>query len=382
MISAIKRYLYLLLYYLIIPISFLFYHKQKDIWLISERGDEARDNSYYFYLYIKKMHPDKTIKYVISKKSCDIDNIKSNDIVYYRSFMHYLYFINASVHISTHYMGTSPLHWIFAKFDKKGLIYIHGKKVFLQHGVTYNTVASLVNSNNDLFITTSDLETKFVIDSFNLVSDSVKCLGFARFDYFNNETDNTVLVMPTWRRNLNGISKEKFIKTDYYNVWQEFLNSKKLISILKNNGLKLLFYPHYEMQKYIDLFSVESDEIVLAKASNYNIHDLLDKCKIFITDYSSTSFDIAYNCKPIIYYPFDYDDFYNLHYKSGYFDLKTNSFGYLAQNINDIVEYLNMYIDNNYKLSDEYADRIKKFYKYVDHNNCKRIYDEIVKMVG
>ena len=49
--------------------------KDKDLWLISERGREARDNAYFFFIWLKQNHPEINAKYIISKVT---DNVQGN----------------------------------------------------------------------------------------------------------------------------------------------------------------------------------------------------------------------------------------------------------------------------------------------------------------
>ena len=44
-----------------------------DVWLISERGHEARDNAFIFFEYIQKEHPEINAKYIISYDSKDVE---------------------------------------------------------------------------------------------------------------------------------------------------------------------------------------------------------------------------------------------------------------------------------------------------------------------
>lgn len=55
------KQLLIILKYLFIKILNVFTSNKKynDIWLIAERGDEARDNGYAFYKYMKENHPEK-----------------------------------------------------------------------------------------------------------------------------------------------------------------------------------------------------------------------------------------------------------------------------------------------------------------------------------
>ena len=45
-----------------------FNKKYSDIWLIGERGSEAKDTGYHLYKYIRENHPEKRIFYIIEKK--------------------------------------------------------------------------------------------------------------------------------------------------------------------------------------------------------------------------------------------------------------------------------------------------------------------------
>lgn len=367
-------------YYLILLISPFFYKSQKDTWLLSERGDEARDNALYFYMYLKKEKPNVRVKYVIKKNSRDISMIDEKDRIYLKSIKHYLYFINSKYLISTHHMGYSPRFPIFSILDNYHILFVHGKRVFLQHGIIYNYVASLVKQNIDLFITSSELEKKYVVNTFGFSEENVKCTGLARYDYFNLSEKNYVLVMPTWRRYLKQLTNEEFIKTDYYKNWNKLINDDDLIKKLEKNNLKLLFYPHYEMQKFISTFEKKSKNVIFANSDEYSIHDLLNECKLFITDYSSTFFDVAYLKKPIIFYQFDYKDFYSSHYKEGYLNMQNNDFGISTDSLNEINIILRKFIDNNFELSKQQLNFIESFYKHHDKKNCERIYNEILKI--
>ena len=243
--------IYILSYFLSIFIG----KKYENVWLISERGDEAKDNGYAFYQYLKKNHSEIILKYVITKKSCDIQKIDNEDIVYFGSLKHYMYFINAKCLISTHLMGYSPELGMFRTLDRFNLVFVKGKRIFLQHGVIYNYLLPLINQKIDLFITSSEIEKNYVIDYFGYSEKNVKCTGLARFDYLNEQKENFILVMPTWRSNLYYVNDNMFKNSEYYKNWVDFLNSKELVKLLEYYNLKLIFYPHYEIQKRINLFS-------------------------------------------------------------------------------------------------------------------------------
>ena len=41
----------------------------KELWLIAEKVDEARDNGYWFYKYLREKHPTERAYYVIFSNS-------------------------------------------------------------------------------------------------------------------------------------------------------------------------------------------------------------------------------------------------------------------------------------------------------------------------
>ena len=61
-----------------------------DTWLIAEHGNDARDNAYALYRYIKKFHPEIKVKYVITKNSADCHKIATADRVEFSSKEHYI----------------------------------------------------------------------------------------------------------------------------------------------------------------------------------------------------------------------------------------------------------------------------------------------------
>ena len=43
--------------------------RYKDLWIVSERGIDARDNGYHFFKYLRNAHPEINSVYIISKDS-------------------------------------------------------------------------------------------------------------------------------------------------------------------------------------------------------------------------------------------------------------------------------------------------------------------------
>ena len=83
--------------------------KYENLWIVSERGKDARDNGYHFFKYITKEHPEINAAYVIAKNSPDYQKVASlGRVINYGSFAHYTAYILASAKISTHIEGYAP----------------------------------------------------------------------------------------------------------------------------------------------------------------------------------------------------------------------------------------------------------------------------------
>lgn len=91
------------------------------IWLIGERYDEARDNGFHFFNYIKKANPNIKIFYVLSPDSPDFGRVsKIGSIIHWNSFKHFLYWCLADCIISAHDGKLAPGGPLCYKLAKKG----------------------------------------------------------------------------------------------------------------------------------------------------------------------------------------------------------------------------------------------------------------------
>lgn len=370
--------LWIIIKYSIIKLINLVIGKELNVFLISERGIDARDNGYVFYSYLKKEHPELKVKFIICDKSSDINKIDPVDIIKYSSLKHYYYYLNCKYLISTHAMGYSPNMRVFLKLNKIKWFKPNGMQIFLQHGIINNYLKEITKAklDVDIFISGAQKEYNYLLKNFGFNEDTIKLTGLARYDNLKGNINNNILIMPTWRKKyFYKLTEEQFKKSDYFNYFNELLNNNRIIEYLNNNNINLIFYPHHEMQQYIKYFTSKSDKIIIAKENEYDIQTLLRESGTLITDYSSVFYDFAYMRKKIIYFQFDYDDFFSSHYEKGYFNFEDDGFGPVFYETKDVIDYLL----KNTKVEKKYLDRINIFFSYNDNKNCERIYKEIIK---
>lgn len=354
----------------------------RGVWLVCEEKNEARDNGYWFYKWVRENRSQQRIIYAINKKSVDYSKVKDlGKVISYGSIAHWFWYIVADKNISSQ-KGGKP-NAAVCYFFEVVLGFRKNNRVFLQHGVTINKGNWLFYKNTyfRLFITATREETEYVLDNFGYPSDRVKLLGFSRYDNLNDfiVDKQLILVMPTWRNWLGREAKDNkninFCDTEYFKRWNGLLNNKKFIEILDKYDRKVLFYPHRNMQKFISDFSVASDRIKIADWHNYDIQQVLRSASVMVTDYSSVFFDFAYMCKPVIFYQFDEAEYREKQYQQGFFDYKNNRFSLWTGDEDDLLETIEEVIKGKYiTIDDKYVNRE---FAHTCELYSEKIYNEI-----
>ncbi|WP_304082844.1 CDP-glycerol glycerophosphotransferase family protein [Peptostreptococcus stomatis] len=362
--------------------------KYKNMWLISERGVEAKDNGYVFFKYLRENHPEINAWYVIdSSHKKDYDRVKDlGNIIEFGSEDHKIAFLLCEYAISSHLGFLEPWSYKLYKLllDRKN----KKKFVLLQHGVILSDLSMYYNASTkiDLFITTTKREYESICGpNYGFAEGVVVRTGIARYDRLNDfKTKKQILLMPTWRqtiitpsyKNQDKLDMTSFLASDYFKSLNSLINNKKIIELLERYDRDLIFYPHFEMQPYKGAFDNESDRVILADKDDYDVQTLLKESELLITDFSSVAFDFAYMKKPLIYYQKVKDD----KYAPGYFSYEDDGFGKVIIDEEDLVKKLSEYFDNEFKMEDIYAQRVEEFFDLRDGKNCDRIFKAILNL--
>lgn len=369
----------------IAPFAFVAKIFIRDFWLICEDENEARDNGYWLFKWIRENHPEQKVAYAINKQSVDFCKVKDlGKIISYGSCAHWFWYIVADKNISSQ-KGGKP-NAAVCYFFEVVLGLRKNNRVFLQHGIIINLTEWLFYPNTKfaMFVTTGKPEYEFIKEKFGYPDGIVKLLGLCRFDnLLDAVTDqDLILVMPTWRNWLGRESTENahldFAQTEYCRKWNEFLQCKKVASALEENNKRMIFFPHRNMQKFIDFFHTDCDRIEIADRTKYDVQDLLKRAAVLITDYSSVFVDFAYMRKPVLFYQFDEKEFRAKQYAEGYLDYHNTVLGKWAGELNDLLPMIEELLSGQYKLLDK--DTVEKFFPYHDDRNCSRTYTAIKEM--
>ncbi|MBQ6381327.1 MAG: CDP-glycerol glycerophosphotransferase family protein [Clostridia bacterium] len=355
----------------------------QELWIVSERGVDARDNAYHFFKYLRREHPQINAVYIISKTSPDREKVASlGSLVEYGSFRHYLCFALAKVKVSTHIDGYSPDILFFHKFGK--LFPDKSKRIFLQHGIIKDDLpfCHAEQTNIDIFVCSAVPEFEFVENTFGYKPGIVQLTGLCRYDNLKKPAQPTrkLLFMPTWRSALRTCTRRSFCESEYFKKYNALLNSRELSDLLAANDYELIFYPHFEVHRFLDCFETSDARVKIADFENNDVQDLLINSDVLITDYSSVFFDYAYMRKPLVYYQYNEAEFREGHYKQGYFEYARDGFGPIVATEDAVVESLRHFLENDLQPDSLYLDRMNTFFKYNDTENCRRNYEAICRL--
>ena len=359
-------------------------------YLFNDRIMYGDDNAEQLFKHINEEHKDMAKKsyFVLDSNSDRIEKVKKiGKVVLYGSLKHKLLYLNAKMVVSSH---GSYFDRIYNPFSEEEMdIYkdiICKQFVFLQHGVIVSDVHDILNRCNiiaDLFITSTHKEYEEVKSNKYLYNaEQVICTGLARFDKLIDNRKKYILIAPTWRAYLTQVEytndkANSIEQSEFYKKYKSLLQNQELLKEIETLGYKIQFLLHPVFEEYKNLFiKLQNNYVEILSTKDIKYSEMFKQCSLFITDYSSTHFDVAFLKKPIIYYQFDKQKFYESHYKKGHFE----EFGQVIENEEELVNKIKYYLHNDCKIEPKYKKVIENTFSYLDYNNSERIYQEIIKL--
>lgn len=352
-----------------------------NIVLVGERlGQTANDTAFFFFKRTQQLKTKNKFFYVINKRSSTVDNVKEySQVLHYGSLKHFIYFVKAHTYIYSDSLRDVFHHWSEVHDE-----HMHKKKVFLQHGVFATSRAKGYYDRNsmmrrhelpDKFIVSSIYEGKLLQRQFGFSKDEIAVTGLTRFDYLpkhNAKKSRKILFMPTWREWLTNLSENDFIKSDFYRRIMALLGSSELTDILKKNNYNLVVCIHHQLKKYVESFQKELSHITFYCINETNVQEHIIACDLMITDYSSASFDVLYQNKPVIYYQFDAPRFFSI--RGGPLICPLTEFpGPVLASQDSLLNELEKTLSATCITQDKYKKIANKFFDFKDNNNCRRV---------
>lgn len=366
----------------------------KDVWVVTELSENARDNGYWLFKYIREKKPNQEVYYPIQSRSSDYFKVeKLGNTVEFGGFKHCFLFWAASKYIgTTRYHGFPEERICAGLFEMKITKF---KYIFLNHGFArgHSNIVDGKKTRYDLLIAMSELEKEILLNLNFQTEKNVRAIGFCRHDnLWEKENDGkTILIMPTWRRWLDYRHetdtevireiKRKYWKSSYYEEYQALLNDPRLLKFLEMHDLQLVFYLHGYAQGYAGSFSSTSERVLIAEKEEYFVQDLLKQAVFLVTDYSSVSCDYVYMKKPMVYFQFDATEFSEKQYaESEYFTYESNGFGPVVYTRDQVIEEIINSYERNFEINKKYLERVQEFFPNFGHDHCEKTFELIKEL--
>ena len=365
---------------------------RKPLWLISDRAGVAGDNGEAFFRYLCKHHPEIDARFVISKNAPDYHRMRQiGPVLAKDTYLHKIYHLMSDFIISSH--AEVDVYNPFVGYSEpyRDLL-SRSKFIFLQHGISQNDLSGWLDrykKNIRGIVAAAHPEAEAFLEyPYHYSEDHVWLTGFPRFDRLYTAQRRQITIMPTWRKYLLGTCSQDmkawslsndFMTSDYLSFYNGLLNHPRLLEAAKKLDYQLAFFPHPNLQNHLDVFRRNSQVAFVGADTAYR--DIYAASSLVVTDYSSAVFDFAYLRKPVIYAQFDKEQFFSGAHtlKSGYFDYSRDGFGEVTDSLEETVDLLIAYMENNCQMKEEYRRRADAFFAFNDQNNCQRVFEKLIQ---
>ncbi len=368
------------------------YFKNKKIWIMYDKLYKGGDSSEYLYRFCKGTKDGVTRYYIIDDNTPDYKKLKRDGMkpVKNRSLKHRMAFLNADVILITN-SNTFPFNGYSMEYSRfiRGLC--NFSTMCLQHGLTVQKCAMaqqrIVDNTKRYFIASKYEYDNLMHHAYGYKGfDYVRLTGIGRYDGLVSNDQKQILISPTWRMyNAMPVTTSEgeqraynpdFKNTVYYRIYNELINNEQLISTAKECGYKIKYLLHPIVSAQAKDYTPNSEVEVIPSVGDLSYEKILTESSLMVTDYSGVQFDFAYMKKPLVYF---HPTELPAHYEQGCFFYDTMGFGEICTTSQQLVDTLCDYMSNGCKMKQKYIDRVDDFYKFHDHNNCERIYKEIIE---
>lgn len=382
-----KSFIYRLSYWLTRP-----YFKHKKIWYMYDKMYKGGDSSEYLYRYCRDKNDGVTRYYVIDNNTPDMKKLKADGFkpIKNRSLFAKLAFFNADIVLITN-ANTFPFNGFSMEYSRFIRGFCNFQTMCLQHGLTVQKCAMaqqrVVDNTVRYFVASKYEVGNLEHHAYNYKGfDIVKLTGIARYDGLISNDKKQILLSPTWRmynampvKTSEGEQRAynpEFKHTTYFKIYNDLINNEKLISCAKRCGYKIKYLLHPILSAQAGDFTPNSEVEVIPSVGDLSYEKILTESSLMVTDYSGVQFDFAYMKKPLVYF---HPSQLPAHYENGCFFYDTMGFGPICTESEELVNTLCEYMENGCKMQPMYVERVNDFYAYDDHENCRRIYDQVLE---
>jgi len=374
----------LIVYISNIPLCWLskLIHKEDNVWIFGAwYGEKYTDNSKYLFEYINRYHKEIEAIWVTDSNEV-LRLVKKKGFTIYKkySLKAIKYGLKAKFSIFSHSNASDCMMFLNNKKTKLVQLW-HGtplKKIVYDdiYGLRKKNVKlkefvfPMIKEKHDFIISCSKEDKGNFVTAFD--NNNVFITGYPRNDILEKKQSSVfknVLYMPTHRDG----GKTDIVQLLFNDL--EVLNRK-----LKDLDVLLsikLHYCHLMGQKKNQEFS--NIRMLFDNDILQDVYSVLNNYDMLITDYSSIFFDFLLTEKPIIFAPFDIDDYVN-NDRQFYYDYNKVTPGPKCYDWINVLNWVEKFKHDTNLFSSERKLIKERFHDFIDSNSCKRVYDAIKKI--
>ncbi|BAM69536.1 putative glycerol phosphotransferase [Methanothermobacter sp. CaT2] len=358
--------------------------KTKDIWVFgSWFGHKYADNSRYLFEFINENKPFIRAVWLTEDKET-FNYLRKKGYEVYYTYSIYGYYISSRSTISFVSTDFKDVN----RFVPTPIIFYlgHGiplKKIGYDDSINFSDgrrftgkllkllFPFLRNMNDyDYILASSNVDATTLASAFRKNMADILILGLPRNDVFfmrsnlrSYESDNLKIVyLPTHRKEGSN---------NFFNFFVDDLKfvDKDLEKLKAKLFIKFHFYhgdSHLSLNSYKQIKPLEVDDI----------HSVINNFDILITDYSSIYIDFLLTEKPIIFFPFDYEDYIE-NDRELYHDYNRVTPGPKCKDWSEVIRWIEKFKENPSLFLEERRAIKRLFHRYSDGKNSERVFEYV-----
>ena len=249
--------------------------------------------------------------------------------------------------------------------------------------MTYETAQynNRLRDNTQMVFCASEKEKEnLLLPVYDYDESMIKVTGSALLDAVNKSKEKIILIAPGKRKLFKiyeNSSYYRFTESSFFKAYNDLLSDKDLLEACKLYGWHVAVLMPKSIEKYASLFPDDPSVKVYPYTENTETV-LLTRASALVTDYSDLQYRFAYLGKSVMYF-FPQGLPINSEHKGE--GITRNGFGEVLFEKDELCDRLIRGMENNFSRSEKYKLRRDKFFGKQDKSNCRRIYEQTVRII-
>ncbi len=350
------------------------------------KGEKFNDNIRFFYEYMIKNSDYENVILVNDTelyKTLIIEN--QSGIFKSRSIKGFLLFLKTKTIVIANGLDKMSFFPYYLSPRTKNIIQ-------LWHGSLFKRLGFQVKNWQDIkkrkeyqrfskFVVCSTLEKFMAASCFNMCIDDIWITDYPRNDYLLNPTkdltkkhnylkNKTILYAPTWREEGNKVIFFPFEDKNLSEI-QEFLEQNNAYLLIRGHSEELeRIYNQYDLSIEMTNRILPANQKIFPETA-----ELLPYIDILITDYSGIYHDFLLLKRPIIFIPYDLEQYSE--YRGIMLNYNNYTAGYKVYTQNQLIRKIGNLFENPNLCGDERIKMMETFHDFYNGKACERIKNKI-----